>query len=608
LDSTGELDDGDNDNNTNARLPDGTGNFTFQASTKGFPNQLTVIENKTSTSCIIENGEVELGVQVVGHCIEDVIFSVEINGNYVNFTGSHLVDNNYSVSINSSLLNGTGSFDWTVYTWDCFNRSEKNGVESFYVNKQTVLEVNPAEPDGFFDFYVNEPLFNLINSDAGNLWYQWDAYDIVEYVGGFGLENTPNNWDVTGGFADLNFWSDLCGNESKQERIFKFDFSDPSFKNLAPENNSEISDFQPEISVFIDELFSDNSGINLSSVVVRLDGIIVNASVIAAGDLDAVVSFTPSVNLSAGMHYVEVFARDLAGREGDVNWSFNVSASLVGDMIVNSPIDLEFYDLSRFEISISLTAMAEKIEYINYADKRPRVRRLCRNCEGYGFDRVRKKSFNQGWNNITFIATFNEELIVEKNVSFFVDSKAPRISRVFPKKNAVVNGSEFYIKYSEDNLVDVRLFWNPNVTFFNCTSGKNQECSNAVDLSGFDNQTIEYWFEVSDPLHITQSKLISVLVDLTSPNLTINSPVNGSLTEKRIALNISVSEEVDLSYMDLSDKKPRWKKLCRNCEDYGVDKLKKKRFSQGVHDVLIRAVDKAGNSDVERVWFDVALL
>lgn len=85
-------------------------------------------------------------------------------------------------------------------------------------------------------------------------------------------------------------------------------------------------------------------------------------------------------------------------------------------------------------------------------------------------------------------------LLKKINIILFIDSRAPRISRTNPRKNSVINGSNFLIKYTEDNLEKVELFWNPSQELIGCPSGRNQKCTTSVDLTDFDGEWIEYWF------------------------------------------------------------------------------------------------------------------
>ena len=193
------------------------------------------------------------------------------------------------------------------------------------------------------------------------------------------------------------------------------------------------------------------------------------------------------------------------------------------------------------------------------------------------------------------------------NISLFVDSRNPKISRVLPKRGRVTNGSNFYIKYTENNLKEVLVSWNPVKLLDDCIeSGRNKKCYIDLNLSSYDGQYVDFWFNVSDSIRSVKSRDIRVLVDTTSPDLKVNSPENktGGYGRK-VPFNISVSEDVLLEYYDESNFKPRWRRLCSRCDEYGFDRIRMKSFKKGIHKVLIRAVDKAGNSDVEKVVFEV---
>jgi len=61
----------------------------------------------------------------------------------------------------------------------------------------------------------------------------------------------------------------------------------------------------------------------------------------------------------------------------------------------------------------------------------------------------------------------------EYPIGFYVDSRDPRISRTMPRRNAFTNGSGFSVRYSEDNVREVILFWNPNVSKIDCPISKD---------------------------------------------------------------------------------------------------------------------------------------
>ena len=130
-----------------------------------------------------------------------------------------------------------------------------------------------------------------------------------------------------------------------------------------------------------------------------------------------------------------------------------------------------------------------------------------------------------------------------------------------------------------------------------CTSGKKQICYFYVNLSGHNNDTINYYFEVSDMFFKTvQRKPFAVKVDTVVPEIT---KLNFTVDRRRVEFDVEISEKVDLEYYDSNSTRPRWISLCSNCEVYD----RSKSFSKGNHNLIIRASDKANNADEERISF-----
>jgi len=277
-------------------------------------------------------------------------------------------------------------------------------------------------------------------------------------------------------------------------------------------------------------------------------------------------------------------------------------------MQVNSPEEKN-YGSKRVLFNITLTENVEKIGYINWNDKVPKWKNLCKGCDEYGSIRKKTKNLNEGQNNITIKATDYFGQVKEENASLFIDSKEPKISKIEPTRNSVVNGSEFYIKYTEDDLQDITLFYGTgteSITKDDCLAGRNQECIfRNIDLTGYENQWIEYYFEVSDSVNTVQSRKTRVFVDTISPILTVNSPVNEAGYGRNVPFNMTVTEDVTLEYIDNFEVIPRWRRLTSNNDEYGSIKTKTKSFKKGIHNIQIRATDKAGNSVSYPISFDV---
>ena len=95
--------------------------------------------------------------------------------------------------------------------------------------------------------------------------------------------------------------------------------------------------------------------------------------------------------------------------------------------------------------------------------------------------------------------------------------------------------------------------FNPNITLENCSSGKNVNCSIAVNLSDFNNLFIDFKFILNDGINEVESKETRVFVDTISPTLNVNSPENITYNSTKIKFNITVSENAVLEYYDVED-------------------------------------------------------
>ncbi|MBI3623763.1 lamin tail domain-containing protein [Candidatus Pacearchaeota archaeon] len=614
VDYTNFITDSSNNGKTWQRVPDGTGSFVFEDGTKGITNLPTIIENETADkACVVESENVTLIAQVSGFCIQNVIFSIDL-GSWMNFTATRIGDN-YTYIIPSDVLEA-GNVHWKVYSLDCFNRTMEGSQQTLNVKSGSSLSVNPSLPNGLNGWYVNEPTFTIDKGDADHVWYQWDSDDNHSYTGPFGLENIPNAVEGvfdSAGFLTLKWFSDVCAselgrNELKQQKNFMVDLTSPIIKNQMPAPNSivHLNDFN--ISAYIDEKYNGNSGVNLSSIVMRVDGVVVPAVSELQDNIDAAVNYIAHLDL--GVHNVSLEVKDNAGRSSHSEWSFSVDIAPEFFLNVHSP-ENSIYEKKRVLFNLSINdgngslVNVDKIDYIDYNDLRPRWTTLCTNCDSY----ERLRNIDEGQNNIT-IRVQLQDVVKNVNISSFVDSKKPIISSMLPKKNGVTNGSNFWLKYSEDNLEEVKLLINhtDNSSSFqdefnlNCTSGKNKQCSKSLDLSEFDGSWIEYWFEVSDSINTVITKRVNVSVDTTSPILIINMPENGTYG-KNVPFNLSVNEKTDIEYLDSWDEVPAWKKICGNCNGYGLTSTKTKLFKKGIHNLMIKATDKAGNSDEGSVGF-----
>ena len=565
------------------------------------------VTNKTGGACVVEKDNVTLTANIASLLnINRVWISYTINGTNYNKTAIPQGPL-YSYTINSSQLQGIGgqNIDWNYYANDSYGNIFANGLMTFYVRNTTSLNVTPSIPDGLNGWYVTEPLFTLTaDSTFSTILYQWDSFILNIYTAPFNLDGIPNAPPKeSAGILDLNYWSEFsCGNESKNSALFMVDLVSPNITALLPEPNSTAASRRPLIRAYIDELYQSNSGVNKSTITMTLDGspILMNISTPQSRPLDAVVSHIPTSDLSIGWHNVSVFVIDNAGRNSSITWSFNISSGIGFNLTVILP-NSTLSGTRSTQFNISTSDFVSKIEFINYNDNIPQFKTLCSNCNGYGFASKRNINLNEGDNTLTVRATDLFANIMEVNLTVFVDSKLPRISRILPRGNSVINGSFFFIKYIEDNLQQIKLFFNPEYNLSLCQSG-SANCSTSIDLTAFNNQSITFFFNVTDPIRTVQSRATTVFVDTVSPTLTVYSPANMTTNLTRITFNMTSSEPVILEYLDNSASVPRWKRLCSNCLSHGYSSKKTQFIAKGNHSLTIRARDKAGNSNTENIF------
>ena len=257
-----------------------------------------------------------------------------------------------------------------------------------------------------------------------------------------------------------------------------------------------------------------------------------------------------------------------------------------------SPMDNKIYNEKRISFEIELS---EEAESLLYSDNGNRFERLCKDCDEYGMSRRKTETFKDGVHELIIRAIFDGEE-VNYPVSFIVDSKEPKILKTYPKRNSITNGNDFYIKYTEENLKKVSLYFNPILILDECdVSGRNIVCEPDINLSDYDGQTISYYFIVEDIAgSIDKSKPIRVEVDTTAPKI-LNEDDFYRKDSKYIYFDINIDEknldDVVLFY-DYRGR-TREKKLCSKLRG-GVCE-KKFRMKDDYSNLKVVVLDEAGN-------------
>jgi len=275
------------------------------------------------------------------------------------------------------------------------------------------------------------------------------------------------------------------------------------------------------------------------------------------------------------------------------------------ELIINSPVQDAIYD-SRYVLFDLEVNEKSSLYYYNHVKDRGIWSRLCSGC----YDYYRKISFKDGFNDITIKARDVVGNYVEERITFFVDSKRPRIRKTEPRRG-YANGN-FYVEFSEVNPEELILYYGNSETGYRNSEIALEDatcfeirrriaCYTDVNLEDYDGEEIEYWFNLTDIAdNSDESRHRELKVDTTDP--VINS-LEYTINRRYVHFNISITEENfdEVEYYDYNDTRPRWRRLCSRLKD-GICE-RRKYFRNGEHSLSIQVIDEAGNSVAQSINF-----
>ncbi|MFA5856395.1 MAG: hypothetical protein WC867_03490 [Candidatus Pacearchaeota archaeon] len=566
------------------------------------------IENIQDVPCSLDMENLEVRADIIGEDVNYVFISYTINGSNYNKSAIPEKENRYLGIIPSNLLKEGLNVQWRFFARDNIGNIIRGEEKSTEIALRTKLNINPSEPDGKNGWYISSPTFSLENPRAIKTYYRWDGLAYKEYTSYFSIKDAPNNANQTGGLITLRYYSEtICGKEKELEYELKLDNNNPRIVNIDPKENSINYIKRPIISFDVDDIYK-NSGIVKEKIIVKLDSNLINFKIEELNYQDLRVIVLLENDLSQGSHSVEVEIEDGSGRKSFKTWIFNVTTPNDYSFNVFSPLN-GIYSTRNVLFNISSNEKLSKIVLINQNDKNPKDSELCKNCYEYGYTRRKTKTLNEGENNLTIKTIDSFSNIKQEERVIYIDSKKPIVHKVGPRKQTYNNGS-FYIKYSEDYLQNITLYYGIEGAQVNslsqtCEQGKNKECFFFIDLKDYWTNYIDYWFIVSDRVNQVKTEKIRIKIDTTTPELKVNLPLAQTYSDSRIQFNISSNELVTIEYKDLLAKNPNVKRLCSNCNDYGKKTKKTELFSKGEHKIEIRIYDKAFNSITKEVSFNI---
>ncbi len=599
---------------------DSFGNINLTNVTFFVDTSAPILINRSISNCYYTGNNVTADFIVNEANLETVLIEATFEGTWKNYSATCVNLSSamdfyscaYTVSstfLNSPIVNGT--FNWRIFANDTSGRINETGIFDF----GTALGITPANPDGINDWYVTEPVFTLTNSESFGMFYEWNGINAVDYLGSFGLENDSMSPPERAGAMILGYRANLsCGLESWKSRNLKIDLTSPIIESTSPVNNSLLTcNYRPTISSTVSDVYPGNSNIDPNSLTMTLDGVDVTAGMTktAFGTYKFRTNYIPPADLSIGNHVVVIAGFDNAGNAFSGTWNFNIAAGTGFTSGVNSPVDGASYGSTYMTFNITSDTIVGQMKVTDNSYPTSLPRTLCRNCSSF-YQRI---YFANGWHNVTVNVADSCGVSQDTNMLFLVDSLAPRILSTYPPRNTYTNGSKFYIKYTEANLVNLTLFVNGIEIATGCNeSGTLKTCTLSPDLSAFNGQYINYYFNITDPVRTIKSATIRVFVDTSVPTLNITSPVNNftygnAIYFQRIPFNITMNDDataVSLRYYDSNVAFPKWTYLCFRCTQYGNSIPRTVYFREPGkwHNVTFAVQDQAGNTEfVQKTLF-----
>jgi hypothetical protein len=277
---------------------------------------------------------------------------------------------------------------------------------------------------------------------------------------------------------------------------------------------------------------------------------------------------------------------------------------LPGEIEVSAPLQDDFYNNRMVRIHLD---MSSEVSYFKYSEDGRSPRTLCRRCSSY--DDI--KPFRDGFHELEIIAYFPSGE-VHKLVNFSVDTKAPKIKKTFPRRGFA--SGEFEVQFQEANVESIFLNYGNEERGWRVKEIVEEECEEErsgvkcktnVDLSDYDGEEINYWFNVSDKVKNSgESRPVKLDVDSSAPVINFFNFSDEGRKKIKFVLDITEDNFYKVYYIDNSDIRPRWSILCSRLKN-GICETEK-RFKLGEHNLTIKVLDKAGNfEEIKDILFEI---
>jgi parallel beta-helix repeat protein len=425
--------------------------------------------------------------------------------------------------------------------------------------------------------------------DLSSILLEVDSIDVTSFtvVTVSGMNYTPGTALPDGAHTVYLEVKDNVGNLATAMWSFTVDATPPIITNLQPLDSSITNDNTPMIRAN----YNDLSGINLSSVLLEVDGMDVTPSAMVTVSN---VSFIPGTVLLDGVHTVYLGVKDIYGNLATASWSFTVDAT--PPIITNlQPPDLSITNNSMPTISadysdlssINVSSVVLKVDGIDVTSSAT--------VTASGVSYLPGAALSDSTHTVYLEVKDNVDNLASVTWSFTVDSTPPIITNLQPPDGSIINLdipiiSADYGDLSGINVSSVLLEVDGfDVTSFVTVTGSGVSYIPGIPLS---DGIHTIYLEVKDIYGNLATESWSFTID-TSPPLTTISPNNYNVKLGSL-FTLTVTDGVTGSGVNYTQYKIDEGPWIDYSVPFSID-------SYGYHNITYRSVDNLGNIENENI-------
>ncbi|MFH2028271.1 MAG: hypothetical protein ABIJ08_03995 [Nanoarchaeota archaeon] len=525
--------------------------------------------------------------------IKTTIFNVTLPGGQVINSSNQ---SSGSVNLSSDVLVGLGTYTISLYSEDDAGNINKT-TTIFTVDDTITPSVSFVNPDT--KNYSRTWIFANATSNETSLSfiaiYLYNQSGLVNQNNG---STSPHAFNFTSLSDGVYYYNASVCDETKcnssETHTLRLDTHPPFISFELPTPSSEVtSDSYISANISV----SDNSIGMINITLYNSSGIMINSS--TSFSTPFYYNFT---NLYDDTVYLNATVNDTAGnRNSTITKIYSIDSTKPLISYAGGTEENNTYKI-RSWIYVNVTAYdtnEANITFYLYNSSRDNVNSTTyiAGTRSINFTSLSDDSY---YYNVTVRDTLNNQNTTSTRV-LTLDSVYPTINITTPLNNTNTSNSNLTINYTASDL-NLAYCWYSNdsmtinTTLPNCTTN----LTNITWSEG--NHNITIW--VNDSVGHENSSSVSFNIDLTSPTITINTPLNNTnSTDENLTINYTASD-LNLAYCWYSNDSMTINTTLLNC----TTNITNVTWSDGQHNITIWVNDSAGNKNYSSITFTIDTL